>query len=145
MQTLTQKQLNELLTNLGNKVPFIGLDVKTQPKIKKDYDPIIKTCKVTGRAGARVKNPIGPRKWGQRIEGTPLVEHKGTFYLELEVTAVKDVKYLDTGTNDYLNEIDAFERGCKNRSGVGLRDYKLTSITGIRINGEEYTVLLSAN
>ncbi len=24
----------------------------------------------------------GPRQWGQRVEGTPFVEHKGKFYLE---------------------------------------------------------------
>ena len=120
------------------------MDVETEPKVPVAFDPIIKTCRVAGRIGAYVREPMGPRKWGERIVGTPLVAHKGQFYLEIEVTSVKDEKFFDKESGKAITKEMAVERGYKERPLLthyqNMKDYKLSSIKTIRMDGKEYNV-----
>ena len=143
MKKITIYELKDLLIELGNKVPFIGMDVETTPRVRKNAQGLIKTCKVSGRAGAHVKEPLGDRSWGIRLESTPIVAHKGNFYLEIDVTSVKDEVYHCTELDINISLEDAVERGYRDRplvEGINLRDYKLESIKRIRINKNEYEI-----
>jgi len=137
---ISQAKLKDLLHELGDKVPFIGMDVETEPKV--NTNAIIKRCSVRCRAGAHVKEPMGPRKWGERVEGTPLVAHKGQLYLEVEVTSVKDEVFTDKDTGVVITLEEAKERGYRHRpAGLQkMRDYKLSSIKRIRMNKNEYEI-----
>ena len=90
---------------------------------------------------------VGERTWGTRVPGTPFVEHKGEYYLE--------VIFLHAGTTHYKldgKEIDArFINGLppQRESGeqgglndkVVIRTFKISSIESITIGGETYTDL----
>lgn len=88
-----------------------------------------------------------PRKWGERVEGTPLVEHKGNFYLEAKVEHVLSTEYIGPNGNtidredleDYL-----YSSGESSRQDIEdpviLRDYKLGSIRQISVNGGDFIV-----
>ena len=103
-----------------------------------------------------------PRKWGERIAGSPLVKHKDSLYLELKVerSVETPLYYLD----DELLDEDDNEQGAKNKLIVAdikswikvstqaatqetekeiiLRDYKLSNIISIRCGGCDYRVKL---
>jgi hypothetical protein len=76
-----------------------------------------------------------PRKWGQRIKGTPLVEHKGNFYLEMKVEKSHAHYYIGTEPLESNLVIPFLRPLGKSRQGVEkeiiLRDYALESIKGI--------------
>jgi len=88
-----------------------------------------------------------PRQWGERVEGTPLVEHKGSFYLEAKVENVLETEYIGPNGNvipredmeEYL-----YSSSGSSRQGVEdpviLRDYKLKSIRQISVNGDDFIV-----
>lgn len=82
------------------------------------------------------------RSWGKRIQGTPLVEHKGKYYLEMKVERVLDSGYY-IGDNlidkalveQYLVKKKESEIQ-KVVKPVILRDYSLESIKSIIVNGK---------
>ena len=144
MNTITREELKEALAEQGNKVQFIGMDVSTYPRIKKGYAVVRKECTVAGRAGARLKEALNPRTWGERLEGTPLVAHKGNFYLEIDVTSVKDEKFYDVEDETEITKDQAVARGMREREILkneqNMRDYKLGSINVIRMDKNEYEI-----
>jgi len=88
-----------------------------------------------------------PRKWGVRIDGTPLITHKGEWYLETKVERVYDTQYFLDGTPvereavaNYLQE----KREEGGRQGVEkkiiLRDYKISSLVAITTGGKTYLI-----
>lgn len=86
-----------------------------------------------------------PRKWGDRVKGTPLVQYKGDFYLECKVEkSLSHTYHRPDGTALSDTEINPYRPAKKDHQGpkdaVMLRDYKLTSIVGINIDGKRYIV-----
>lgn len=88
---------------------------------------------------------VGPRTWGERIDGTPFVSHKGKIYLEvIHLKAGKASYYLDgveISKSDVIGLKDApeSEQGQNGLSDkVIIRTYSLESIIGIRIDGKEF-------
>lgn len=84
-----------------------------------------------------------PRKWGTRIDGTPLITHKGEWYLETKVERVYDTEYLLDNKPVDKSEISEYlvERGGESaRQGVEkqiiLRDYKVSSLRAITMGGK---------
>lgn len=86
-----------------------------------------------------------PRKWGMRIRGTTLVLHKDNYYLEVKVEKVYKTQYYLDNVAVAQCEIEGFlqERNEPERGGrqdverpVILRDYKLSSVREIYVNGE---------
>lgn len=89
-----------------------------------------------------------PRKWGQRIAGTPLVEHNDKTYLELKVerSLGHEYRHRDTGQVIPKELIRPFLKPrYPSRQGVEkeiiLRDYALPNILKIRMKNEEYTTI----
>ena len=95
---------------------------------------------------------LGKRAWGQRIDGTAFVEHKGEHYVEVIFMRAGAVEYLLDGQPFDLvdpplgkaNWLDIPEvklnpngqGGLSEENRVVIRTFKLDSILAVRINGE---------
>lgn len=95
------------------------------------------------------KNPetfrLIPRKWGTRVPRSPIVEHKGSQYLEVIFLRSGSVQYLLNGTpvgKDQIVGLDEPEPSNEAQGGlqrqVQIRCYKVDSIKRLKINGKEY-------
>lgn len=87
-----------------------------------------------------------PRKWGQRVEGTPIVTHNGKFYVECKVEKSEVVAYIMPD----LSPVDPDEvaKWLPARHGgrqavektIILRDFAVENIRSIRMKGSEYII-----
>ena len=180
MQTTTKKQtitihspqiadLRETLENHKGNGFFHAVTV-TVPAMRKTGNPFHgKVWKVTdlhGQAGFHYINSVNnqlqregkegnadvkPRQWGQRIKGTPLVEHTNKagvyrLYLEAKCERVASVYYVDAdgvGVDkaDLAPWLQARSAKSSTQANVDaeiiLRDYALDSIAWIGIDGVE--------
>jgi hypothetical protein len=87
---------------------------------------------------------VGPRAWGERVDGTPFVEHKGSLYLEVIFmkAAGKTTFFLD-GAEIAREDITGLEEAVEGRQGdlenkVIIRTFALDSVVALRANGTEY-------
>jgi len=145
--------IQELMKNVNGST-FVGLDTETEPALKGG-----KTNPFKGRVrkvmvGASVMvfqnkstNEVGPRKWGERIDGTPFVVHQGTMYLEVIFLKPGQVKYTVDGiecadpeniTGLELDQEEANQGGLTNK--VIIRTFKVASIKRLSINGKTYNL-----
>lgn len=80
-----------------------------------------------------------PRKWGERILGTPLVRHKNKLYLEIKVQRALSTEYQDENGNQ-IEKPEPQTKQQHSRQGlereVILRDYLLENIKSITIGGQ---------
>lgn len=99
------------------------------------------------------------RAWGQRILGTPLVEHKGSFYLDTEVLSSShptfvvvdgdnkrpltdsEAKILEPYLKQYNPSKDAVRQGLQDDNAVVVRTVKLDSVVAIKLVGQEGIVV----
>ena len=87
-----------------------------------------------------------PRKWGQRVEGTPIVTHNGKFYVEAKVERSEIMGYIMPD----LSMVDEHEvlNWLPNRHGgrqhvektIILRDFAVENLRSMRIKGNEYVI-----
>lgn len=90
---------------------------------------------------------LKPRVWGVRIEGTPIVEHKGTYYLEVIFLKAGETSYFFSGKPIKKDLIQGLETDKEEGRQGGLdnkviiRTYKVDSIARITINKEVYIVI----
>jgi len=90
---------------------------------------------------------LKPRVWGTRIEGTPIVEHKGSYYLEVIFLKSGVTSYFLSGKpikKDLIQGLDTSKEegtqgGLDNK--VIIRSFKIESIARITINKEVYIVI----
>lgn len=109
-------------------------------------------AKVQRHLEAEGKDPasftLSPRAWGTRMEGLPIVEHKGEKYLEVIFLKSGKVHYTLDGQPIDKAEIEGLDDdkpegaqgGVDNK--VIIRTFKVESIKAIRMNHEEYTDLV---
>lgn len=106
------------------------------------YDAMVKR-----RLEAEGKDPatfeLSPRAWGNRIVGTPFVEHKGAHYLEVIFLRAGAVQYLLDGKEVDVSEIEGLpekregeQAGLENK--VVIRTFALDSIVALRADGKEW-------
>jgi hypothetical protein len=86
------------------------------------------------------------RKWGQRVEGTPIVTHNGKFYVEAKVERSEIMGYIMPD----LSVVDENEvaKWLPNRhsgrqhveKAIVLRDFAVENIRSMRIKGGEYVI-----
>lgn len=102
---------------------------------------------VRRRLNAEGKNgtdfQLGSRAWGSRIEGLPLVEHKGKYYLELIYQNSGNVQYLLDGEPIAKEEIEGLDDKPEGAQGglsdkVIIRTIALENVRGLRYGGQEY-------
>ena len=84
---------------------------------------------------------LSPRAWGQRIEGTPFVEHKMKHYLEVIFLRSGVVEFLVDGQPVAREDIDGLDDSTAGEQGglenkVIIRTFALEGITALRANGE---------
>ena len=105
---------------------------------------------VMKRLIAEGKNPesfeLGKRTWGTRIEGTPLIEHKGEYYLEVIFLKSGEVSYYHEGKEIHKNEVIGLEEKEEGKQGgldnkVIIRTFKVASLISVRINSKVIIVL----
>jgi hypothetical protein len=142
-------------------VTFIA---ETDPKLRKTGNPlgeVRKIAKVNGMINWVYSNAVNrqreregvagvfasfPRKWGERLEGTPLIAKDEFYYLELKVQRSIEYAYVDADGRELDPELVApfLPKRSRGRQGVEreviLRDYKLNNIKQIRIRGETYRI-----
>jgi hypothetical protein len=89
---------------------------------------------------------LKPRKWGQRLEGLPIVEHNGQYYLEVIFLKPGRTHYLINGKpidkKDIIGlkpdpVVDDEQQGGVNDKVI-IRTYKFQSIQSITINKDTY-------
>lgn len=87
---------------------------------------------------------LGPRVWGTRLPGLPLVEHNGKYYLEVIFIKAGQVQYLLDGSPVDPSKIEGMKERKESEGQGGLenkviiRTYALESITAITVGGEWY-------
>ncbi len=107
------------------------------------YDAMVKR-----RLAAEGKDPesfqLGERTWGHRIAGTPFVEHKGAYYLEVIFMKAGESQYLQDGYPIAPELIEGLPEKREDNGQGGLdnkviiRTYALDSIVAIRAMGQEW-------
>lgn len=175
MSTLSKSELVSTLFEIrGSKLTTIVSE--TDPRLKKTGNPFaraIKIARVNGCINWIYQNAVNnqryrenqptdedgniehftaePRKWGVRIHRTdgsvtPLVEHKGQYYLELKVQRSLGYEYrLDDDVIDQTL-IEPFlprkTEGARQKLAkpVILRDYSINSIRQITMDGIVYEI-----
>jgi len=107
------------------------------------YDAMVKR-----RLAAEGKDPnsfqLSPRAWGERVQGTSFVEHKGAHYLEVIFLRSGAVEFLLDGAAIAREDIEGLEEhrdstgqgGLENQ--VVIRTFALDSVTALRANGNEW-------
>ena len=89
---------------------------------------------------------VQERRWGQRIPKTTMVEHNGSFYLEAKIVNVKETAYFNNGVEIDAEELKPFLYVRKQSKTQGvekpvvLRDFKMSSIRELKLNGNHYMV-----
>lgn len=86
---------------------------------------------------------LGPRAWGQRIAGTPFVEHKGEYYLEVLFLRAGTVQYQLDGVAIDSSEIDGLPDRQEGAQGgldhkVVIRTFKLENVAALRAYSKEW-------
>lgn len=178
MKTL---DLNEFFTKLYVSRPgtFVGLTTETVPDMRKTDNPffgrVTKRSFTTVQIGASYANAVNnrrekegvadiepftpkPRKWGVRINGTPLVIHvkkgedKPRYYMECRVlqTNHEPEYYLDGVFVDNIplrDQILSFISAPSSNAAwqgvtdeIILRDYALDSIVQVKMDKETYVI-----
>jgi hypothetical protein len=160
---LTRDELTAILSAVKGAT-FSTITTRTEPKLLKTNNPFIgirKVSRVNVTIGFNYQNSVNnqreregseadfeslPRKWGQRIKGTPLVSHNGNMYLEAKVEKSLDHMYINAQGQNVPDDLIApfLPKHGETRQDLEkeiiLRDYKIDSIIAIKMNGEEYTV-----
>lgn len=169
---ISRDQLKEILTFKSCKA--VTILAETEPSMIKKGSPfreaqVIKVSRVNGMANWIYENAVNnqrmreqgedadlfeafPRKWGVRLKGTPFVEHKGNYYLELKIEKVLGREFRVDGIPTPDEAVTCWIRKPstasieKQRKHQGvekmiiLRDFKLSGIREIAINGSDYIV-----
>ena len=87
---------------------------------------------------------LSPRAWGERISGTPFVEHKGEHYLEVIFLKAGEVQYQLDGQSVPESEIEGLPDKQEGQQGglenkVVIRTFKLENVTALRAYGLKWS------
>jgi hypothetical protein len=161
-QPTTQSIIDLLINYNGHS--FVGLTTLTDARAKKTNNPYGKILKKTillANIGFHYKNSLNnqakreekeiefniqPRRWGKRLPNTPLVEHKGKYYLEYKAENVTSVEYFtENGEQIEKEKIEEFLPQKRHSSTqkeldkkIILRDVAIENILSLRISKNVY-------
>lgn len=163
---ITIAELGKLLGEIRG-AKFVGFVSNTVPDMRKTGNPYYNTLRKESsiynaiinwtyeisvnkqriKEGKEPDFEALPRAWGERLRGTPLVEHKGKFYLEARMGNVRYTKFLNDGEEIEKEKVEEFLRKKSNEgarqelnSPIILRDYELKSIREIKMGGMVYRI-----
>ena len=153
------QNISEILSRI-NGCTFASLDVTTKPApgvtIHTDrLNVLLFTNKLASGYEAMVKRRLveagkdpdsftsGELPWGEAVINSPLVKHKGEFYLKTiplrsgECRCFIGLTKVPCGNLTWLKPSDAPNQGLDRDKQVRVRTFKLSSIRAIRLMGEE--------
>lgn len=167
MKTITVIDLQVMLSQLRSAA-FATLTTVTEPAMNKGGNPfygrVKKEVKLNATLNFIYANSVNnqrekegneqvfvphARKWGERIQGTTLVQHKGNLYIEYKANgAPQSVEYFVDGQKVNKAEIAAYLRESnsnKEHQGVNkeiiLRDVNINNVKEIVFNKETYQII----
>lgn len=154
---LTRDQFVEYLRHVG-RPQFVSLIHASVPSMKKKGNPYTIAKKhqhVHGLICFNYENSVnrqmpegyrdfkaGPRVWGQRLGETPLVEHKGEYYLEVLVIREIEPPFYKMG-DEFIDakDIEPFLKSRRDDHAiVRPRDFKIKGILQVHMSGEELCI-----
>jgi len=139
LRQITKAQLERMFEEVGNHVTMGTLFTTTHPKTVGKIE-VDKVGTINGAIGAHKSEVKGPRAWGERRPGTPLVDHKGKVYVEMLMNS-RSYRYVSGGRDMTPAEVEAIVRERPMSDDAQLvRDVNLDNINGIKIDGETYLV-----
>jgi hypothetical protein len=174
--TMTRDQLVDTLRDRRGAF-FVTVTAETDPRMRKTGNPYVGAVKrsvvngllnwiyenAVNRQRIRENQPFDgagevehftphPRKWGTRLKRadgtiTPLVEHKGQFYLELKVERSLGHEYRLAGKVLDRSLVEPFlpdrEEGARQEveNPVILRDYSVENVQQITMDGIVYEIV----
>jgi hypothetical protein len=167
LQVISQLDLLGILQDFAG-YSFAGLQTLTDARAKKTDNPfkdkiVLKESQLLVNVGFHYSNSlvnqakrenvstdfdVQPRKRGIRLPNSPLVEHKGNFYLEAKVEKVFQPRFTDVDGIE-LSKEDVLPFLPKKRESatqdklvkkIYLRDFKLASIQKFAFDGKNYLV-----
>lgn len=167
MKRINQEQFRVILSALKGATPITFTAITEPDMYKKDnpfFGRIQKMFSANVMIGVIYENSVNtarakegneeefvakPRKWGQRIHGTPLVEHKGQYYMETRFlnTPHSPTFFLDGKEIDKSLIAEWLKDSGSNAEHQGLekeiiiRDYKLGNIKEAKLLGEHYVIV----
>jgi hypothetical protein len=164
MKIVVEQLVEMLVKNKGAKI--VTLHTETQPQMRKMNNPylgVVKKSRINGVVNFNYENSVNrqreregsetdfvaeERKWGHRINGTPVVKHKDKYYLEVKVERVLDSSYeLNGNVVNYEDLKPFFYAKGESRQGVEneikLRDFSLDSLKALKYNGELFEIVNS--
>ena len=163
--------LNQIFENVSG-TSFIGLDTVTQVPLSggksnsmqgKVYKRVLGSSVMvfqnkTGSSYERIvqrrleqegKDPstfeLQPRKWGQRIPNSPLIEYNGKYYIEVIFLKAGEVTYWLDGKQIDKADIIGLKENVASKDSQGslenkvvIRSYSVDSIASIRIDHHQF-------
>jgi len=100
------------------------------------------------KEGIEVPFQAQARKWGEKIQGTPLIQHKGKFYAEAKPTGkAQSTIWLCDGAVIELSEIQKYltvpKRAATQQTEkeIKVRDYSMDSIAEVKMLGQYFIVM----
>lgn len=164
MKTLTQNELKNLLL-ATNGSTFVNIVTHTVPVLvggkKNIYTGLTKVSSVNGIINFRYENSVNnqrdregletnfvaqERKWGKHLSQS-VIEHNDAYYLQIKVEKTQEPEYFLKGSRVDNTEVN--KNLPKRKDGtqevdktVILRDYNLSNIREIRLNKQEYKVVV---
>lgn len=166
---ISPNELVEILRNVNNRV-MVEITTSTDPDMRKTNNPFIgkvkkvQTLRVTLNQdyaelvnSARIlegKTPdfqAKPRPWGVKIQNTPLVENKGSFYVEGIVSgeapapAIYKMLGIEIDKSILLPFLPAKNESAKrnqllDKNEVTVRTFKVENIVALKIENKFYIV-----
>lgn len=166
MAKVTSDELVQILRK-RNGSTIISLKACTDARLRKTNNPNGKCWKMAdlvGVIGWSYANSVNnqraregneehfealPRPWGERISGTPLVEYKGKFYLEVKVERVLNVEYIRDSDGEIVTYDQVvmflpdkrFNERAETEKNIYPTDYAVDNIREIKIDGVLYEVV----
>ena len=126
--------------------PFPGLRKITKIGAVLNFNYAAAVNRQREREGIVADFVAEPRKWGQRVEGTPIVTHNGKFYVEAKVERSEIMGYImpDLSMVDEHEVLNWLPNRHSGRQAVEktiiLRDFAVENIRSMRMKGNEYVI-----
>lgn len=126
--------------------PFPGLRKITKIGAVLNFNYTAAVNRQREREGVVADFVAEPRKWGQRVEGTPIVTHNGKFYVEAKIERSEIMGYImpDLSMVDEHEVLNWLPNRHSGRQAVEkaivLRDFSVENIRSMRMKGNEYVI-----